>query len=165
VRFFEVNSDASHFIIRRDVRTEIETHSQPVAKKRKLGLAPSFGSQPVSQQLSFTEVLERLREEGNQGNAGASLATSLLFFFNAHPCTPGAEGGADSWARPPLPPLNEERDKIGATFSLFLYGTDLRWPLVFQQIDVETASDPNGKIILRMFGVTEVVLLRSSATF
>ena len=85
-------------------------------------------------------------------------------FFIAHLCNLGAEGGADSWARPPLPPLNEERDKIGATISLFLRMMNLRWPLVFQQIDVETASDPNGKIILRMFGVTEVVILRSSTT-
>ncbi|KIM44857.1 hypothetical protein M413DRAFT_442827 [Hebeloma cylindrosporum] len=99
--------------------TEIETLSQPVAKKRKIGPAPSFGSQPVTEQPSFTEVLERLREEGSHGNAGT-------------------EGGADSWARPPLPPLNEKQDKI-----------------VFQQIDIETASDSNGKIILRMFGVTE----------
>ena len=69
---------ASHLTIRRDTRTEIETLSQPVAKKRKIGPAPSFGSQAVMQQPSFTEVLERLREEGIQGSAGASLYVSSL---------------------------------------------------------------------------------------
>lgn len=70
--------DAIHLIIRRDTRTEIEIQSQPVAKKRKIGPAPSFGSQTVIQQPSFTEVLERLREEGLQESAGASLYVSSL---------------------------------------------------------------------------------------
>ncbi|KDR67983.1 hypothetical protein GALMADRAFT_257532 [Galerina marginata CBS 339.88] len=100
-------------------RTEIDVEPLPANKKRKLGSAGSFGSQPVTQQPSFTEVLERLKEEGANGRAEA-------------------EGGADSWARPPLRELNEKRDSI-----------------IFQQIDIETASNHDGSIILRMFGVTE----------
>ncbi|KAF8972660.1 ribonuclease H-like domain-containing protein [Flammula alnicola] len=99
--------------------TETDVRPPPAAKKRKLGPAPSFGSQPVSEQPSFTEVLERLREEGANGQVDA-------------------EGGADQWARPALPQLDEKRDRI-----------------VFQQIDVETSSNHDGSIILRMFGVTE----------
>ena len=89
------------------------------------------------------------------------LSTSLPS-FNPHLYHPGAEGGADSWSRPPLPPLNEKRDKISTTMPLFLDKTNLKCLLVFQQIDIETASDSNGKIILRMFGVTEVVIMHSS---
>ncbi|PPQ66648.1 hypothetical protein CVT26_009402 [Gymnopilus dilepis] len=103
-------------------RTSTETgfDSIPAAKKRKLGQNGSFGSsQILTQQPSFTEVLERLKEES----------------ANEHP---EAEGGADSWARPPPPKINETRDSI-----------------VFQQIDVETASNSDGTIILRMFGVTQ----------
>ncbi|KAF8199125.1 hypothetical protein BJ912DRAFT_950996 [Pholiota molesta] len=65
------------------------------AKKRKLGPAPSFGSQPLQEQPSFIETLQRLREEGANGHH------------------------------------------------------------VFQQIDIETASNYDGAIVLRMFGVTE----------
>jgi len=47
---------------------------EPVAKKRKLGGAPSFGSQAAVAQPSFTEVLERLREEGSSHtNSTSSL--------------------------------------------------------------------------------------------
>ncbi|KAJ3515999.1 hypothetical protein NLJ89_g1399 [Agrocybe chaxingu] len=101
-------------------RTETEFNSQPATKKRKLGPTQSFGSQGVSQQPSFADVLERLKEESANGPNDA-------------------EGGADCWARPPLPRIDEKRDSI-----------------LFQQIDVETASNPEtGAIILRIFGVTE----------
>ncbi|KAF5316080.1 hypothetical protein D9619_006143 [Psilocybe cf. subviscida] len=99
--------------------TEVDLQPLPASKKRKLGTAPSFGSQKLEEQPSFADVLERLRENGASGRAEA-------------------EGGADKWSRPPLPPLNEKRDSI-----------------IFQQIDVETASDKEGTIILRMWGVTE----------
>ncbi|KAF9054588.1 DNA polymerase family B-domain-containing protein [Panaeolus papilionaceus] len=50
-----------------------------------------------------------------------------------------AEGGADRWSRPALPNINPQHDSI-----------------IFQQIDVETASDPeSNKIILRMYGATQ----------
>ncbi|KAF8899613.1 DNA polymerase family B-domain-containing protein [Gymnopilus junonius] len=94
--------------------TRTSTHTDfdalPAAKKRKLGQNGSFGSQPLTQQPSFTEVLERLKEESANGHSEA-------------------EGGADSWARPPLPEINEKRDSI-----------------IFQQIDVETASNPDGQL-------------------
>ncbi|KAF4610971.1 hypothetical protein D9613_006736 [Agrocybe pediades] len=99
-------------------RTETDTDALPAAKKRKLEAAGSFSSQPLTQQPSFAEVLERLREEGATG-------------------TTEAEGGADAWARPPLPKIDEKKDSI-----------------TFQQIDIETASNHDGSIILRMFGVT-----------
>ncbi|KAF9477762.1 hypothetical protein BDN70DRAFT_880775 [Pholiota conissans] len=99
--------------------TETDVTAPPAAKKRKLGTAPSFGSQPIQQQPSFIEVLERLREENATGHHEA-------------------EGGADQWARPPLHHIDEKRDSI-----------------IFQQIDIETASNYDGSIILRMFGVTE----------
>jgi len=42
-------------------------------KKRKLGPTQSFGSQLAKQQQpSFADVLERLREEGANGQAGTS---------------------------------------------------------------------------------------------
>ncbi|TFY75983.1 hypothetical protein EWM64_g8027, partial [Hericium alpestre] len=50
-----------------------------------------------------------------------------------------AEGGADSWARPALARIDPAKDKI-----------------VFQQIDVETATNPRtGRVELRMFGMTQ----------
>ncbi|KAF7294521.1 DNA polymerase [Mycena kentingensis (nom. inval.)] len=62
----------------------------PAAKRRKLEPAGSFSSQPV--QSSFTEVLERLKEESAEGNK--------------------EDGGGDSWARPPLPDIDPKRDSI-----------------------------------------------------
>ncbi|KAJ7623462.1 DNA polymerase family B-domain-containing protein [Roridomyces roridus] len=87
---------------------------EPAAKRRKLGPGQSFSSQPV--QSSFAEVLERLKEEGTDAA--------------------GAEGGADSWARPPLPPIDPKKDSI-----------------IFQQIEVEDAYE--GLPTFRMFGVTK----------
>ncbi|OBZ73506.1 DNA polymerase delta catalytic subunit [Grifola frondosa] len=91
--------------------------AQPAPKRRKLGPSgPSFASsQPA--QSSFADVLARLKED-----AGAK----------------DAEGGADCWARPPLPSIDEKKDAI-----------------IFQQIDVEDTVDYNGGQTLRMFGVTE----------
>ncbi|KAF7308685.1 DNA polymerase [Mycena chlorophos] len=87
----------------------------PAAKRRKIGPAASFSSQPV--QSSFTEVLERLKEESAEGTA--------------------EEGGSDSWARPPLPPINPKVDSI-----------------VFQQIDIEE-TDVYSNVELQLFGVTQ----------
>ncbi|KAF7356852.1 DNA polymerase [Mycena venus] len=64
--------------------------SQPATKRRKIETAGSFSSQPV--QSSFTDVLERLREEGAEGT--------------------GAEGGSDSWSRPALPHIDPKKDTI-----------------------------------------------------
>ena len=74
-----------------------------------------------------------------------------------------AEGGADSWARPPPPKINETRDSIGESAPAlppFFKKIQLLHIPVFQQIDVETASNSDGTIILRMFGVTQVRQLR-----
>ncbi|KAG7443660.1 uncharacterized protein BT62DRAFT_988235 [Guyanagaster necrorhizus] len=87
----------------------------PASKKRKLASSSPYGSQPA--QSSFTEVLERIKEDIGD--------------------TPNAEGGADCWARPALPLINEKKDK-----------------LVFQQIDIDSTNH-GGSICLRMFGVTE----------
>ncbi|KII85833.1 hypothetical protein PLICRDRAFT_144471 [Plicaturopsis crispa FD-325 SS-3] len=98
-------------------RDTADADSERAAKKRKLASNPSFGSQPV--QSSFADVLERLKEESGDGA--------------------DVEGGADSWARPPLPALDEKTDSI-----------------IFQQIDVEDAYDnSNGVVTLRLYGVTE----------
>ncbi|KAF8998547.1 DNA polymerase family B-domain-containing protein [Cyathus striatus] len=97
-------------------KTDIET--EHVAKKRKLGPTQSFGSQPLQAQPSFIEVLERLKAES--GNVK------------------DVEGGADCWARPNLPPINEKRDAI-----------------TFQQIDVDYSDFSVNANNLRMFGVTE----------
>ncbi|KAH7929130.1 hypothetical protein BV22DRAFT_1081793 [Leucogyrophana mollusca] len=92
-------------------RTKPDVDAGPVAKRRKL-------VQPAAAN-SFADVLERLNIESKGGVA--------------------AEGGADCWARPALPPLDEKRDTV-----------------VFQQIDVEHAIEYNsGSVGLRMFGVTE----------
>ncbi|KAJ7918757.1 DNA polymerase family B-domain-containing protein [Mycena leptocephala] len=64
--------------------------AEPAAKKRKIGPAGSFSSQPV--QSSFTDVLERLKEESAEGT--------------------GAEGGSDSWPRPALPHIDPKKDSI-----------------------------------------------------
>ncbi|KAJ7718487.1 DNA polymerase family B-domain-containing protein [Mycena maculata] len=94
---------------------ETVREAEPAAKRRKIGPAGSFSSQPV--QSSFAEVLERLKEEGAEGT--------------------GAEGGSDSWTRPPLPNIDPKKNSI-----------------IFQQIEVEDAYD-GGLPTFRMFGVTK----------
>ncbi|KIK61596.1 hypothetical protein GYMLUDRAFT_42607 [Collybiopsis luxurians FD-317 M1] len=92
--------------------------NEPASKKRKI--EHSSSSQRISQtqsRPSFTTVLERLKEETDGKRA--------------------AEGGADQWARPATPKLNENKDRI-----------------IFQQIDVEDNYEGNVPS-LRMFGVTE----------
>uniref|UniRef100_A0A0W0FX77 Putative delta DNA polymerase n=1 Tax=Moniliophthora roreri TaxID=221103 RepID=A0A0W0FX77_MONRR len=97
-------------------RVKLEADTQPAPKKRKLE-SPSFGSQGSQSQSSFVDVLERLKEESGE--------------------KPEAEGGANCWSRPPLPPINEKKDTI-----------------VFQQIDVENCSEGQ-RPLLRIYGVTE----------
>ncbi|KAF8630753.1 hypothetical protein AX17_005348, partial [Amanita inopinata Kibby_2008] len=65
--------------------------SEPTMKRRKLDAASSF-SQTPTQSSSFTDVLERLKEETADGI--------------------GTEGGANCWKRPPLPKLNEKKDTL-----------------------------------------------------
>ncbi|KAG2053704.1 hypothetical protein BDR06DRAFT_952548 [Suillus hirtellus] len=97
-------------------RTKPNVSSEPAAKRRKLGPTNS----QKTQDSSFADVLEQL----SQDRAHDGVA---------------AEGGADSWARPNLPSINEKRNSI-----------------IFQQIDVDEATDySNGSIVLRLFGVTE----------
>lgn len=70
-----------------------------------------------------------------------------------------AEGGADRWERPALPPLNEKKDTI-SKIRLALPLSFLNSVVVFQQIDVEeTVDSSSGRSHLRMFGVTEVTCL------
>ncbi|TFY53620.1 hypothetical protein EVJ58_g9353 [Rhodofomes roseus] len=66
-------------------------HSQPLAKRRKLGGDSFQGSQPTNQP-SFAEVLERLKEDAGEAK--------------------DIEGGADCWPRPKLGPIDEKRDTI-----------------------------------------------------
>ncbi|KAF9649950.1 hypothetical protein BDM02DRAFT_3227677 [Thelephora ganbajun] len=47
------------------------------------------------------------------------------------------EGGSDGWDRPALPTINPKRD-----------------PIIFQQIDIDEATDSTG-IIVRLFGITQ----------
>ncbi|EGO22139.1 hypothetical protein SERLADRAFT_451027 [Serpula lacrymans var. lacrymans S7.9] len=95
---------------RRKVTTAGSSSSQPSQSQSQSQSQP----QSQSQSQSFADVLERLKVSG-------------------------AEGGADCWARPALPPVDESRDA-----------------LVFQQIDVEPSTDfGTGAVMLRMFGVTE----------
>ncbi|KAJ6624961.1 DNA polymerase family B-domain-containing protein [Mycena sp. CBHHK59/15] len=68
-------------------QNEKSRESEPAAKRRKIGPAGSFSSQPV--QPSFAEVLEKLKEETEDGV--------------------GAEGGSDSWARPELPNIDPRK--------------------------------------------------------
>lgn len=89
-------------------------------KKRKLDAsAPRNGSQTEAQP-SFVDVLEKLNQNGGDAR--------------------GAEGGSDSWARPPLPPIDPKKDAI-----------------IFQQIDVETSNHPTNSnaVALKMYGVTD----------
>jgi len=47
-----------------------------------------------------------------------SLVRHELFtkrLTNVYLCLLEAEGGADCWARPPLPPIDEQRDSISAS--------------------------------------------------
>ncbi|KAI9461498.1 DNA polymerase family B-domain-containing protein [Boletus coccyginus] len=95
--------------------SKVKADAEPAAKRRKL--TPS-GSQKT-QNSSFADVLERLSQNVSDG--------------------PSSEGGAGSWSRPKVKPINEKTDSI-----------------IFQQVDIENATDPNtGHTMLRMFGVTE----------
>ncbi|KAI0705141.1 DNA polymerase family B-domain-containing protein [Cytidiella melzeri] len=93
-------------------------HLEPAAKRRKLAGSNSFPSSLVPAQSSFADVLARLKEDASESK--------------------DAEGGADSWARPPLPQINAKKDAI-----------------IFQQIDVEESTESGSAPTLRMFGVTE----------
>ncbi|KAF5336013.1 hypothetical protein D9611_006176 [Ephemerocybe angulata] len=100
-------------------KSEAPSDSQPAAKKRKTAAAFS-STQAANSQPSFADVLERLQKDA--GNAEHTV-----------------EGGADSWARPKLAPINPKTQSI-----------------IFQQIDVENSMDySQGGTTLRMFGVTE----------
>ncbi|PIL25090.1 hypothetical protein GSI_12979 [Ganoderma sinense ZZ0214-1] len=101
-----------------DTSFKLNMDSQPASKKRKIAPIGPSNSQP--NQSSFADVLQRLKDDAGE--------------------TRDAEGGADCWARPPLPHIDVQRDSI-----------------VFQQIEIEDSVDQQtGNTTLRMFGVTEV---------
>ena len=80
----------------------------PAAKKRKLASSGPANSQPT--QSSFADVLQRLKDDANESKGSFQLHSLMLAC--AH-IVLDAEGGADSWARPTLRPLNPKRDAIG----------------------------------------------------
>lgn len=86
------------------------------------------------------------------------LDCSIVRLLNGSWNTLGAEGGADCWSRPELPPLNAKKDSISMCCTpyrtLVHIWTNICY-LVFQQIDIGNASAQSGPL-LRMFGVTEV---------
>ncbi|KAI0077717.1 hypothetical protein K474DRAFT_1661299 [Panus rudis PR-1116 ss-1] len=98
---------------------KMDVDFQPAAKRRKLAPSGSaFSSSQQPEQPSFADVLQRIKEEAGEAQ--------------------DAEGGADLWARPPLPPIDVKNDSI-----------------IFQQIDIEDAADSaGGGLGLRMYGVT-----------
>jgi len=65
------------------------------------------------------------------------------------------EGGADQWARPALPRIDEKKDKIGMFVNYANLSRMLTSSIVFQQIDVEYYTEGD-HTTLRMYGVTEV---------
>ncbi|TCD65917.1 DNA-directed DNA polymerase delta [Steccherinum ochraceum] len=65
--------------------------SQPAPKRRKLA-SQDAPQQSQPSQISFADVLERLKEEAGESS--------------------GVEGGADLWARPELSPIDEVNDSI-----------------------------------------------------
>ncbi|KAI8974553.1 DNA polymerase family B-domain-containing protein [Trametes punicea] len=100
-----------------DTSFKPDMDSQPAPKKRKISPSGVASTRPL--QSSFADVLQRLKEDANEAR--------------------DAEGGADAWARPPLPRIDPTRDSI-----------------IFQQIDIEDTVDPQtGGTTVRMFGVTE----------
>lgn len=80
---------------------------EPAAKKRRLAPAASLSTQVV--QSSFTEVLERLKEEAKDGQAGECALHSQRFQIKT---SADVEGGSDCWSRPPLKPLDPRKDSI-----------------------------------------------------
>ncbi|KZS94329.1 hypothetical protein SISNIDRAFT_453212 [Sistotremastrum niveocremeum HHB9708] len=90
---------------------------EPATKKRKLE-SSNTGKGLTRNEESFADVLERLRGQASETTASA-------------------EGGADQWARPPLPDIKEKRDAI-----------------IFQQIDIEEYAEASGGMVIRMYGVT-----------
>ncbi|KAG6854025.1 DNA-directed DNA polymerase delta [Blastosporella zonata] len=73
-------------------RTKPDPASDPAIKRRKLG--PSQGSQPV--ESSFADVLQRIKEEGGEGNGAQHLILKIHVLI----------------IRVVHTPLNEKRDKI-----------------------------------------------------
>ncbi|KAN0088533.1 DNA polymerase family B domain containing protein [Tylopilus felleus] len=101
--------------LNRGSRVKAIPAAEPASKRRKL--TPSDSQQ--TQHSSFADVLEQLSQNASDG--------------------PSSEGGANSWSRPKLKPINERTDSI-----------------IFQQMDIENATDFNtGHTMLRVFGVTE----------
>ncbi len=65
-----------------------------------------------------------------------------------------AEGGSDSWSRPPLPKIDVKKDTISNALQIPSKRHHLISIPVFQQIDCEEYIDGINSYI-RMFGVTE----------
>ncbi|KAF9245286.1 DNA polymerase family B-domain-containing protein [Melanogaster broomeanus] len=91
-----------------------------------------------------TAKRRKLSPAGSQQTQNSSFADVLAQLSQSTASNgSSSEGGADCWSRPKLAPINEKRDTISHT-------------VVFQQIDIENTTDPStGRIMLRMFGVTE----------
>ncbi|CDO75821.1 hypothetical protein BN946_scf184951.g19 [Trametes cinnabarina] len=89
-----------------DTSFEPDVDSQPALKKRRISPSGAATTQPL--QSSFADVLQRLKEDANESRE--------------------AEGGADAWARPALPPIDPKKDSI---------------------------NQQTGGTTLRMYGVTE----------
>jgi hypothetical protein len=124
-------------------------------KRRKLGPAGSYGSQPQVSESSFAHVLARLNEAGTGNGAPGYISrdvTYTLAISKTKKVVPRA--GQDQtcllWMR---------RKTASVRVSCLLPTTPtltVAFP-VFQQIDVEDASEVGGgPVTLRMFGVTEV---------
>jgi DNA polymerase delta subunit 1 len=137
------------------IRVKAAVETEPAAKRRKL--APA-GSQRT-QNSSFADVLEQLSQSGPGSGPCASLMVPSLRLSDSFERALASEGGADCWARPKLAPINQKRDTISMpTPSSHLFPSNTGHTIVFQQLDIENATDPNtGRTMLRMFGITEVL--------
>lgn len=84
---------------------------QPAPKRRKLATTGNFASSQSATQSSFAEVLARLKEDASESKGACFILWRDVL---VHGTFTGAEGGADSWARPELPVIDEQKDTISA---------------------------------------------------
>lgn len=96
-------------------------------------------------------MLERLKEEGTDAAGALPLCVVECLLMDL---LIGTEGGADSWARPPLLPIDPKKDSISGRLVEFAPCLSLMPCLVFQQIEVEDIYE--GLPSFRVFGVTKV---------
>ena len=143
-----------HPRVHSDTSIKSNMDSQPAAKKRKIAPIGPSNSQP--NQSSFADVLQRLKDDAGESRGPSPITLPPLCVLTISPSD--AEGGADRWARPPLPHIDVQRDSIGMS-SLTVPASSnfsLKCPSVSQQIEIEDSVDQQtGNTTLRMFGVTE----------